>query len=167
MEHTLAGADAANRQRTTTLDAPKGRPTVIHVAGLHDLALTYDNRSRIAQLVRGARTETRTYHPDGRLATITDPANRTTTYQYDAAGRLTRTILPGNRTIDLTYAANGNPLTIIPPSRPAHTFAYTAADQESQYTPPSLGQGNWSTLQSYFPHRIAEFEKYRLYLGRF
>ncbi|MGH8656615.1 MAG: hypothetical protein ACREYE_32480 [Gammaproteobacteria bacterium] len=153
---TWTGTSAAGRLSTTLID-PQGRPLMRHTAGLEPVRYRYDARGRLTEATAGQGDETRTtsmrYYEDGPsngyAQTITDALGRAVEYVYDLAGRVTQQTLPDGREIAYDYDANGNVTEIVPPGQPPHRFDYTPLDQEHEYTPPDLGDGDPATRYQY------------------
>lgn len=149
----------SGRLARTQIDAI-GRIIQTQEGGLLPLDIGYDVSGRVATITRGggaqARTVTTTYHPEGYLASLTDPLGRSEQYAYDAAGRLLQQTLRDGRVVGSTYDADGNRLSVTPPGRPAHVFGYNAMRQLVSYTPPDVGIGSTSTLYSYDADRQLE-----------
>jgi len=128
-----------NRSTIVGVDA-QGRLVLTRIAGVQDVNYAYDVRGRMIGISQGSGAQTRTssfaYDAQGRLASITDSADRVTTFAYDLAGRVSRETLPDGRVIDYTYDANGNLTSVTPPGRPRHGFAYNAVDLQQEYAPP-------------------------------
>lgn len=143
---TYTDTSPASRTRTTTLDT-QGRVTQQQQGTLTPTQFAYDTRGRLSTRMQGTRSSIMTYDTLGRLATITDPANRVVHFQYDDAGRVTRQTLPDLREITYTYDPNGNVTSIAPPGRPPHVFTYTAVNQEKDYTAPSVNGGGTQQTQ--------------------
>ncbi|MGH8623751.1 MAG: hypothetical protein ACREYC_00200, partial [Gammaproteobacteria bacterium] len=99
------------------------------------------------------RTTSIGYYQDGPskgyVKTITDALGRTVEYDYDLAGRVVQQALPDGREIAYGYDANGNVTEIVPPGQPPHRFDYTPLDQEQEYTPPDVGDGDPETRYRY------------------
>ncbi|HEX6616918.1 MAG TPA: RHS repeat-associated core domain-containing protein [Gemmatimonadales bacterium] len=136
------------RQAFTTLDS-LGRVRGLRTPGLDSVTYRYDARGRLDRVQTGGRVTSYTYDPSGRLATATDPVGRTDSLFYDTADRLTRHVLPGGRAVLFAYDSSGNLTSLTPPGRPAHGFSSTSIDQDSVYSPPSLGAGTWATEYRY------------------
>ncbi|MGH8601538.1 MAG: RHS repeat domain-containing protein, partial [Gammaproteobacteria bacterium] len=144
------------RQSTTLID-PQGRPLTRHTMGLEPVHYQYDNHGRLTEATTGQGAETRTtsirYYQDGPnkgyVQTLTDALGRTVEYDYDLAGRVVQQALPDGREIAYGYDANGNVTEIVPPDQPPHCFDYTPLDQEQEYTPPELGDGDPATRYRY------------------
>ncbi len=140
---------AAGRLSRLDLD-PLGRPIETAVGTLEPTRFEYDERGRLASVASGVGAEERLvtfgYDPLGRLVSITDPLEREVAFEYDAANRVTRQVLPGGREILFDWDENGNLTGLTPPTRPAHEFDHGPVDLVSEYAPPPVGPGEWSTL---------------------
>lgn len=62
---------------------------------------------------------------------------------------MTRERLPDAREVRYEYDTNGNLAALHPPGRPPHLFTYTPLDQEEEYIPPNVGQGEPATRYNY------------------
>ncbi|MBZ4417792.1 PA14 domain-containing protein [Myxococcus sp. RHSTA-1-4] len=137
----------------TDIDA-QGRITRFEVPGLTPVTYGYHPDGKLASVTQGVRTQTFDYHSSGAakgwLASATDSLSRTTSFTQDAAGRLTGSMLPGPRALSFGYDAAGNLTSLTPPGKPAHAFDYTPNDVEDVYTPPAVdGAGSVSTSATY------------------
>ena len=137
---TITARSPEARTATTVLDG-KGRAVKVTVPGVVPVDLTYDPRGRIDTATQGTRAWRFAYHPDGRLASVTDPKQRVESYGYDAAGRETRRTLPGSGEIRFGYDPAGAATSLTPPGRPPHTFGHTPIGLLERYTPPDAGDG--------------------------
>ena len=150
---TLTTTSPSGRTLTTRYDLTSLLTLQESAPGLAPTDYSYDSRGRLATVTRGSgswdRVTTITYDNQGRVGSLTDPANRSTGFTYDAMGRLTLQTLPDGRSIGYTYDAKGNVTSVTPPGRPAHLFAYTPADLQDSYTPPDAGTGATATVYAY------------------
>lgn len=71
----------------------------------HTWTFEYDRGNRLVRTLApdGEETETRTYNPQGRLATVTDAAGNATRTEYDAFGRVTSRTDALDRTTRYSY----------------------------------------------------------------
>jgi RHS repeat-associated protein len=127
----------AGRLLVLDVDA-KGRVLQMSPPGAQALVNVYDSLGRLISAARGPRSEQRTYHPDGLLATVTNALGERDSMFYDA-GRLARRVGRGGRVAALQYDSAGHLISISPPGRPAHRFTYTAAGHLTSYEPPAVG----------------------------
>ena len=137
--------------RISQLDLdPLGRPLESARVGLEPVRFVYDANGRLASVSSGMGPEERVvlfdYDLLGRLVSIVDPLSREVSFEYDSANRLTLQVLPGGRELHFDWDQNGNLTGLTPPARPEHGFDHTAVDLVSEYAPPPLGPGAWSTL---------------------
>lgn len=79
-----------------------------------------------AKDARGNTEATLTYHPDGRLATVTDAASNTTSYSYDLANNRTTQTNPDTGTVVTQTDAYGLLISQTNPLNQTTTFAYDA-----------------------------------------
>jgi RHS repeat-associated protein len=75
---------------------------------------------------RGNAEGSATYHPDGRLASLTDAAGHTTRYDYDLAENRTIVTYPDGGVASFKYAANGLLLSKTDPLNHTTTYTYDA-----------------------------------------
>ncbi|MBF5057594.1 hypothetical protein Y5W_02888, partial [Alcanivorax sp. 521-1] len=68
-------------------------------------------------------------------------------------GRVTKQTFPDGREVGYTYDLNGNLTSLAPPGRSAHLFSYDGIDQETDYIPPELAEGQTVTRYHYSPDR--------------
>lgn len=130
------------RKTETVLDG-QGRTVAVRIDGLTPRSLQYDSRGRLASVVQGAGEDQRltalSYHPEGFLASITDPLLRSTGFTYDQAGRVRSQTLPDSRSIGFGYDENGNVTSVTPPGRPSYGFGYTAVGRKGTDSTPDAG----------------------------
>ncbi len=152
VSRTFTATSPASRITTATIDG-QGRPTHSQTTGLAATSQAYDDRGRLIRITRGDGSEVRetglNYGTDGFLKSITDPLLRTTSFTRDTVGRVLTQTLPGGRTVRFDYDANGNLTQLTPPGRDVHQFFYTALDQESEYFPPPVDDGDPKTRYFY------------------
>lgn len=130
-------------RKTETVVDGQGRTMAVRIDGLEPRSLQYDSRGRLASVVQGAgedqRLTTLGYHPEGFLASVTDPLSRSTSFTYDQAGRARSQTLPDGRSIGFGYDENGNVTSVTPPGRPSYGFGYTAVGQKGADSAPDAG----------------------------
>jgi RHS repeat-associated protein len=148
---TFTMTSPAGRTSAVTIDK-LGRVTGIQVGGLAPVTAEYDTRGRLANLVWGMGSASRTtafhYNAAGFLESSTDPLGHSLGYAYDAAGRLTQETRSDGQTTAYAYDPSGNVFTVAPPGRPAHGFTYNEINQIVAYEPPPV-PGDGSTLYTY------------------
>ncbi len=137
--------------RISRLDLdPLGRPVESAHGDLEPTRFAYDSNGRLTSVSSGVGAEERVvlfdYDSLGRLASIVDPLSREVSFEYDSANRVTLQVLPGGRELHFDWDQNGNLTGLAPPARPEHGFDHSAVDLVSEYAPPPLGPGSWSTL---------------------
>jgi RHS repeat-associated protein len=166
--------------RLTSIVAPKG-----NVSGANPsewtTTLSYDPNNQLIDVVEHVNatttaTTSRTYDPDGNLASATDPNGNTTTYSYDDAGQLIevhrpdgsvlanaywpdgqlRTQVDGNATAAMSYDhdAQGRPVSVTDALGNATTFGYDPAGNVAWKADPggacpAEGTGTGCTRYSY------------------
>jgi YD repeat-containing protein len=101
----------------------------------HTTATTYhpDGRVHTVTAADNVVVSTRTYDALGRLATETDGENRSTTYHYDAAGRLTSYVNARNHTFSFQYDLLGRRTRRTEPDTSYQTWSYDAAGRLHQH----------------------------------
>jgi RHS repeat-associated protein len=141
----------AGRAQTGTLDS-LGRVVRSQLSGLEPVAITYENRGRVANLSVGSAPNIRslsfTYTPQGDVDTVTDSSGRISRLTHDSAGRVTSKTLPDGRVVGFGYDSEGNLTSLTPPGRPAHTFGYSDRNELTLVTPPAVA-GAGPTSYSY------------------
>ncbi|MEW6534003.1 MAG: RHS repeat-associated core domain-containing protein [Candidatus Auribacterota bacterium] len=83
------------------------------------------------------RSITFTYDTNGKIETMTDPANRVWTYEYDFNDFLTEVTYPDNTTKSYTYYQNGNMHTYTDQNNNTFTMTYLYNDKVYQQTDPN------------------------------
>ena len=136
------------RQSVITIDAA-GRPLEIAIPNTNPIVFTYDAHGRLITRSQGNSAMSQGYDALGYLGFSTDSMGNTTSFTNDPVGRHTKTMLPDNRQFLTGYDDNGNVTTITVPSQNVHAFGYSPVDLLSSYSPPSVGQGSWSTAYYY------------------
>jgi RHS repeat-associated protein len=121
-------ADGATGRET--YDA-QGRLLQVEAAGVNKFTLIYSGNVLTGVVDRFGRSLSFAYDANGRLQTLTDPAQVTTTYAYDAAGNLASVTYPGNegRTYHYENASYPHALTGISDENGAR---YATWDYDSQ-----------------------------------
>src|SRR5690606_22537005 len=130
-----------------------GRIVAAHSGGLDTIYFSYDYRGRLTSMSQGTgpneRILTYEYNIEGNLKKLIDAEQRIFEYKYEQARTRTRVLLPDSQEILLAYDSSGNLFSITPPGKEAHLFEYTEVGKESEYLPPPLGAGYWSTSKEY------------------
>ncbi|HEV8431561.1 MAG TPA: RHS repeat-associated core domain-containing protein [Pyrinomonadaceae bacterium] len=93
-------------------DSP-GNLATVELPGISTPAsYTYDASHFFLSAVdpRGNTETTTTYHPDGRLASVTDAVGNTTRYDYDLVQNITIITNPDGGVVKIKYDSNGMPL---------------------------------------------------------
>ncbi len=148
---TLTGRSFASHTQSLVFDA-QGYPVELQRPALHPVTMSYDGPGRLEAIRQSTRETLLGYDPQGRLASIRDPALRTTRWGRDSAGRVTSIERPDLQLILLGRDAHGNVTSVTPPSRPAHAMSYTLNDVEESYTPPlvsPVGLNGGATIYHY------------------
>ncbi|HKG60485.1 MAG TPA: RHS repeat-associated core domain-containing protein [Pyrinomonadaceae bacterium] len=149
--------------------------TSVELPGITTPALyTYDASHFFLSSVdpRGNTESATTYHPDGRLASVTDAVGNTTRYDYDLAQNITIVTNPDggavkikydsrglplsetnelNQTTTYTYDLNRNKLTETNPQQQTTTFAYDTKGNVTTITDPVGRVMRWSYNQFGIP----------------
>ncbi|MCI0540979.1 MAG: hypothetical protein L0Z50_37740 [Verrucomicrobiales bacterium] len=136
---TITNTSPEGRVDVVTLDT-QGRVVFAQAPGFAPVAVSYDARGRLREIIEGggvaARTSRFSYDAAGFFVATVDALDRTNSFTYDGAGRLQTETSPGGRTIRHEFDAEGNRLALTPPSRPAHRFRYNGLNQFDRYESP-------------------------------
>ncbi|API57989.1 hypothetical protein BSL82_00620 [Tardibacter chloracetimidivorans] len=101
----------------------------------------YDAMSRQTQLfntaIQAGALETRSYAPDGMLASLADATHPATSFAYDGFDRLATTTYPGGTTETYSYDADNNILTRKTRKGDTIGFTYDTLNRLSTKSPPS------------------------------
>lgn len=109
-------------------------------AAMQTVEFAYDDLNRLSTIkdASTAIVETRTYTPNGLIATIKDANNNITTYQYDGFDRLDKAVYPDASYEQNTYDANSNLLTFRTRSGNTVTSTYDTHNRLKTQTPSGL-----------------------------
>jgi RHS repeat-associated protein len=138
LSRTEAAGTAKARTVTTEWHPTFRRPVRITESG-REVNYTYDAVGRLLtrtvtdSATAASRTTTRTYTPEGRLASVDGPRTDVadvTTFLYDAAGNLIKTVDALGRETNVTaYDAHGRPLTLVDPNGAVTELGYDARNR--------------------------------------